>query len=581
MTALSTPELPPQPQLPQQRVCSTNSNKKTRRELIPQPGDLRGPFSVFNISHQMDFVNLERAIRQRQAENAWSIFTTLASRPVQQQEENEETLRYIPLPLCSELYSLLTFAKTLANHGKPSDYRQKQIDTLLHYVEEEFEMPRSQFMATAQVIPIPTYKLLLRAIKRRNKSTSWDIFYDMSPVERTEIPRTTIFKLMTLVKNDFKVDKKERQWRWTMIAEAHEEEESDEKIQQNMSPALLAELVWRASEFNAVKPARELLMSISERRKEQGEPLILDEPAYVNLIHAHRDRKQYIKALEVFERVLQDGTPPSIRAFNAALQVFSEQGQVDKSVYMFNSLIQLGIIPDIATYSEMIKVHTKSGDLRTAVDYFYAMREKHFIQPNAYSYSLIIEAFSRRNDVKSVIRWFQSMLQHDIFPNHITVTNALKAFQRQSRQYPNMGEAMTRIVGHAKASGIKVDAHLYTLLLQVQAQLNGLGGALATHREMLDRLIEPNVYTYTVLIDICGRYDAPDAAQRIFELMKQSRVYLPNTHTYCAMMDVLSRARRHDVLKDLIQEFIVESQANDDGRLQIDPKVRGYIQLYN
>ena len=621
--ALSTPELQQQQHQhqqqqhqqqqhqQQQRVCTTATTKK-RRELVTQPGDLHGPFSTFNLSHKVDFIDLERAIRNKQAESAWSLFTTLASRP---QGDDE---RYIPLPLCSALYSLLTFAKTISGRGKASNYRQKQIEQLLHYVEEEFEMPRSQFMAGAQVIPIPPHKILLSTIRRRNKRTSWGIFYEMSPEQVREMPRNMIFKLMALLRDDFKIDQKERMWRLEFIAGLHEGvvdngraltaieildiakvyhlfETDDPRAAHGMmmqmnkgespiSSAVLAELVWRAIEFKALISARELLLSVSKRRKERGELLGPDEPAYVSLIHAFRDRKQHLKALELFELILEDGIPPSIRAFNAVLQVFADQGQVDKSVYMFNSLTQLGIVPDAATFSEMIKVHTTSGDMRVALEYYQLMRDEYSIQPNAYTYSIIIEAFSRRNDVRSVIRWFQSMLQHDIFPNHIIISNTVKAFQRQSKQYPNMGEAISRIVGHAGASGIKADAHLYTLLLQVQGQLNGLGGALATHREMLARLIEPNVYTYTTLISICGQYDAPDAAHRIFELMKESRIHLPNTHTYSAMMDVLSRARRHDVLKELIQEFIVESQRaadDNDNRLQIDPKVRGYIQLYN
>ncbi|KAG2224000.1 hypothetical protein INT45_009586 [Circinella minor] len=609
--ALSTPELQQQHQQQhqQQRVCTTTTKK--RRELVPQPSDLHGPFSTFNISHQVDFVDLERAIRNRQAESAWSLFTTLASRP---QGEDE---RYIPLPLCSALFSLLTFAKTLSGRGKASDYRQKQIDQLLHYVVEEFEMPRSQFMAGAQVIPIPPHKILLNTIRRRNKRASWGIFYDMTPEQVREMPRNMIFKLMSLLQDDFKIDHKERMWRLEFVAGLHEGivdngraltameildiakvyhlfETDDPRAAHGMmmqlnkgdspiSSAVLAELVWRAIEFKALNSAKELLLNVSERRKEQGEPLAADEPAYISLIHAFRDKKQYIKALELFELILEEGIPPSIRGFNAALQVFADQGQADKSVYVFNSLIELGIVPDAATFSEMIKAHTIAGDMRAALEYYHIMREEYSIQPNAYTYSIIIEAFSKRNDAHSVIRWFQSMLRHDIFPNHIIMNNAIKAFQRQSKAYPNMGEAVARIVGHAKASGIKADAHLYTLLLQVQGQINGLGGALATHREMIARLIEPNVYTYTTLIYICGQHDAPDAAHQIFELMKQSRVYLPNTHTYSAMMDVLSKAQRHDVLKELIQEFLVESQKaadNNDCRLLIDPKVRGYIQLY-
>ncbi|KAI8139608.1 hypothetical protein BJV82DRAFT_521646 [Fennellomyces sp. T-0311] len=555
----------------QQRVCSTTTAR--RRELVQPPGELRGPFSIFNLSHHVSFDNLERSIQLKQAENAWSLFTTLASR---------EGERYIPLPLCSALYSLLTFAKTLSGHGKVSAYRQKQIDELLSYVEEEFEMPRSQFMAGAQVIPIPAYKLLMRAIKRQNRRTAWAIFYDMANDADAiaEIPRGAIFKLMSLIQDDLKLDAREKIYHLFATDDSRAAHGMMMQMDKDMSSSVLAELVWRSVEFKAVKAARELLFSVQARRKERNKAVGPDEAAYISLMNTYRDQKMYTKALEIFEWLLRDGVPPSIHAFNAALNVFADQGEIDKAKYMFESLTQMGIMPDSATFSELIKVHTATGDVRSAIEYYHMMREKYEIQPNLYAYSLIIDAFAKRNDVRSVIRWFQSMLRHDVTPNHIIINNVLKAFKRQSKRHPNMGEAVMRIAAQARAAGVKADAALYTVLLQVQAQINGLSGALSTHREMLDRLIEPNVYTYTVLIHTCGMFDAPDAAERIFELMKQSQ-HPPTTVTYCAMMDVLSKAQQHRQLRDLVREFQAKSEMDRDGRLQIDAKVRGYIQLYS
>lgn len=565
-----------------------STTSTTRQQDLPIASD---SISILNFSDYVTLADLERAISLRKAESAWSLFKTLSQH------------KYIPLPLCSSLYSVLAYAKALAGGDQVSGYRQRQIERLVEYVEETFEIPRTQFMTDAQVIPVPPHKLLQRAIKRRNFRVAWSMYLDLEDFD--SVPRNMIFRLMSLVQQQRNLGSAEKQSRLEEIAYRHAgvvengraltEEEflqigkvyyhletRDYRTakglmmmqSRDISPSALAELVWRAIEFNAIESARQLVQS--RCNQDTNDPLF--ETAHTNLMDAMRKRGQYHEALEVFESMLKAGIRPGLDGFNAVIHIYAVQGMSDKAEDMFRAMRELDVSPDAATFSHLLLAHRESGDHRSLLDQYYIMQEQGF-QPNAYHYSILLEAFAKRHDARSVLRWVKSMLRREIPITEIHVTSILKAFRSRHKQHFN--SLVINIADHAAAAGIKANSTLYTILLMVQADISGLDGALQVHRDMLERCVEPTVITYTVLLHLCGVYHAPEMAVRIFNLMKQSDKHLPDTVTYIAMMDVWLRAHQEDKARDLLQEFLRERKKDTQGRLWIDNKLREYITAFH
>lgn len=592
--------------------CSSTATALASRNLPPteQESDLplHQLLPVFDLAHNITLSHLDRAIRERRAESAWQVFNTLISR--------KDSPVYIPLALCSGLYSVLTYARTLAGQGS-SEYRQKQIERLLEYVEQEYDVPQHQFIPTCEVIEVAPYKLLRQAIRRNDCDLAWSVYRQMledGPREAVQkLTRNAYLQLMTLVANDRNLSWKEKRRRLHLIAETHAGiEEYNRKLTADeilliadiyyfyrygpkhigqekvskiniLSPDALAELVWRLAEFSDAQRAYVLVNRVHETRRLQDDSLTAaDEPAYLNLVNELREQRQYSKALAYMEDMLKAGVPLSLRSYNVMIQIFAEQAANDhtyaeKAQLIFESMIKLGIAPDVATYSEIIKAHAVTGDLKKAVYLYYKMQESN-VQPNVYTFSILIDGFSKQGDARNVIRWFQTMLKHDIEPNEVVVSCAMKAFRPRKREHQDIGRVVERIARQAIGAGVKADTALYTILLRMQAEMHGLRGALSVHQEMLDRHVEANAYTYTSLIYICGKNQVPDTAQKIFELMKRSRRHLPNTITYCALMDAWSRARRSDMVKTVVDEFLRELQSNDHGgRLWMDPKIQAFV----
>jgi pentatricopeptide repeat protein len=570
--------------------------------------NLHGSLSVFNLSDRLEISDLDHSIRTRQADKAWSLFSTIATR--------DEEL--IPLTICHSLYALLSFAKKLGGSGKSSQTRQHQLDQLLAYVQHNHSQheSRKDFLASVQEIPLPAYKKLKRDIRFGCKQSAWKAFFHMhkrNPDLTSKLTRNTCLDLMMLLMDDESLNENQLKKRLEIVALygagkkmvessgrtcylsasdmlrvaqicfAYKKNQSPDQLILEYITGLkkkklrlrgdsLDELVWRMISNNDLARARHIVDTVKK-----VEDIDVNESVYVNMMDSYRRQRCYHDALLMFEQLLESSQTPTARAYNVALQIFAEQGAAsspERANYIFESMIRWGIKPDVATYTEMIRVH--GGNLKMCQQ-LYSKMQQYNIKPNVYTYNALIESASKKKDVKSVLRWFQTMVDQDVQPNQIVLSNVLKCLSAQYKKYPNASEAVLQIASQASMAGIKADAALYTILLKMQADTVGIEGALDIHRDMLSNSVEPNAYTYTILIHTCGKNKIPDTAQQIFNLMRQSKRHSPNTVTYTAMMNVWQKAQRRDKVNQLSLEFLKACKSDKTGRFWVDKRIREFI----
>lgn len=579
-------------------VTATLKKAPTTTTTTTTASRLQGSLNLFNLSDTVVLADLDHAIQTRNADKAWSLFITLASK-------QDDT---IPFNMCCSLYSLLNFCKRLAGGAKQATkLRQRQLDQLLDYVQQNNSS--LLFLSSIQEIPISSHKQLLRAIRVEDQREAWHLFYRLHKASPNidKLPRNTCIKLMVFMMKDRTLDKNQLKTRLQLIALhgagtsefdsrymsaadvlrianiCHGYEKSkttahnliDEfvvgilKKKQPIRADALDELIWRILVNQDISKAHQVLDTIQTKYADKVD---VNEMVFVNLMNAYRRQKNYHESLKLFEKLLEEkNTRPTIKAFNAILQIFAVQGSADRASYIFESMDQLGVIPDASSYTELIRAN--AHNLKTCVYYYNKMRQNE-IAPNVYTYSALIEASSRRNDIKSVLGWFQTMLDENVQPNQVVISCILKSLSKQHNEFPNMPEAVIQIAHQAAMAGIKTDAALYTILLKMQAESIGIEGALKIHRDMLAQSVEPNAYTYTILINACGKYRMPETAEKIFDLMKKSTRHQPNTVTYTVLMDAWSIADRREKVESLILEFLKECKSDKTGKLWLDTRIR-------
>ncbi|CAO3657645.1 unnamed protein product [Mucor hiemalis] len=580
---------------------SVTSSTNSPTPNLQQKTGLQGSLNLFNLSDRVVLANLDHALQTRNADKAWSLFVTLATKQSSEQ--------VIPTTSCCSLYALLNYSKRLAGGAKQvTKLRQRQLDQLLDYVQQQ-ESSTSLFLSSVQEIPITGYKQLLRAIRVEGHKETWRIFYKLhksgSTVEK--FPRSTCLKLLSFMMKDKNIQKNQLKMRLQLIALhgagtseyddrylsaadvlriayiCHEYENSISEAHKMIDDFVtgmlkkkkwiradaLDELIWRILENGDVSKAQQVLETVQSKYSDK---IDVNEMVFINLMNTYRRKKMYHESLKLFEQLLvETKTRPSLRAFNAILQIFGAQGSAERAAYIYDSMNELGVQPDVATYTELIRANFSNP--KSCIFYYNKMLENH-IEPNVYTFSALIEASSKKSDIQSVFKWFQNMLEHQIQPNQIVISCILKSLSTQHVDFPNMPEAVIHIAHQAAMAGIKTDTALYTILLKMQAETIGIEGALKIHRDMLFQSIEPNSYTYTTLIDACGRNGMPETAEKIFDLMKNSKRHQPNTVTYTVLMDAWRRVEKRDKVESLALEFLKNCKSDKTGRFWLDTKIR-------
>ncbi|CAO3589147.1 unnamed protein product [Absidia cylindrospora] len=566
----------------------------------------------------------------------------------------------VPYHHCAQLYTLLLYAQDLSTHPNVIALRQQQLDKVATYVKDQLGQSKRVFLDSISRRPVPTYKRLQQALRHNHRQSAWQQYTRLLKDDPAMAPRTIsrnhYLKLLSLIlgAESRYLNKHQKHGMVQLVTMTHQgipcqhgriltagaiewiariysrydhnQPKAGRKLvntylDQMEQPTADAvdELVWRILPFD-FDTAHMILTTMHNRGLPQN------ESTYCNLIKAYTSARMSGHALEVFEQMLTIGVTPTVLTFNAVIHLFANQGLTDRAVYMWDTLLALEVVPDAATFSEMIRCFGHAGNLKSCLHYYHLMIQQqqqqqqqqqrwrtdstnntsiHVVAPNVYTYSTLIEAFGKQNDVPGVLKWFQTLLRQGLAPNQVIMSNVLKALGKHYHQ-PNMMEAVRRIAKQCMMAGVKADTTLYTLLLTLQAtatpiprtntpnsgsisSLNqmeddtNLTFVLQSHREMLAKCVEPNVYTYTALIDLCGKHGYLDTAQQIFDLMQQSDQHQPTTATFCAMIEVWHRANRKDQVDLLLYEFLVQSKSNgyQGNYLWMDAKIKHQFRCYH
>ncbi|ORX51219.1 hypothetical protein DM01DRAFT_309847 [Hesseltinella vesiculosa] len=641
----------------------TITTKPARSGLRPAiatgkpPLRLSGAFSLFNLTDRIALSDLDRALRLDQASRAWQLFCSLTSQPrpssLPQAQPSSATItpsdniredihHHMPVPFhhCTDLYSLLLYANHHSFAPNVIAMRQRQLDKLARYIDQQFNLNRHEWLACVTNRPAPLHKKWVQLLKpsapANFSSRAWDLYLILvSKQGAHSIQRTHYLKLMAMISRDTTLPIDEREKRVAYIAQQqaditcaqgrrlsaaeiewigrifiaynHGMKKKGKRLVKEFialsetlaSKDAMDELVWRliGLDFHMAHQAFEAAHA-------QG--IAQNDALYRNLIQAYTERRRHGQALMVFEKMLTVAVTPSTRTFNAVLHVFADQGWTDRAAYLWETMRSLDLEPDAASYSEMIRCAGKAGDLTACMDYYQQMLHQQqdqqrqclpldtIVTPNVYTYSTLIEAYGQNNDMRGVLQWFHTLLRQGLAPNQIIMANVLTALSKHcyrsdspSIQQLQLVDTIQRIAQQCIHAGVKTDVTLYTILLSVQATISSslkpkddnatleqhLGFALQAHRDMLDQCVDPNAYTYTTLIDLCGHHGYIDTAEQLFDLMAASEHQQPTTATFCAMVDMWQRVDRQDKTQALLHTFLIQCKSiglTNPQRLWID-----------
>ena len=166
-------------------------------------------------------------------------------------------------------------------------------------------------------------------------------------------------------------------------------------------------IISTCSTMKDAKSALQLLKSL--KSQDNIHPDVISYNSVMNAcIKAPHFSKQ---ALKTFDEMLMDGVvSPDVITYTCAIRACTQTKSIKRALSLFQVAKDKGLPLDVHIYTAIINACSKSGKYysRKAIDLFYEM-EHDYIQPNAFTYSVVIGACGNSHQWELALQLFDEM----------------------------------------------------------------------------------------------------------------------------------------------------------------------------
>eukprot|EP00550_Attheya_septentrionalis_P002054 CAMPEP_0198289372 /NCGR_PEP_ID=MMETSP1449-20131203/7569_1 /TAXON_ID=420275 /ORGANISM="Attheya septentrionalis, Strain CCMP2084" /LENGTH=930 /DNA_ID=CAMNT_0043987681 /DNA_START=135 /DNA_END=2924 /DNA_ORIENTATION=+ len=390
-----------------------------------------------------------------------------------------------------------------------------------------------------------------------------------------------------------------------------------------------------------------------------------DAIAYSALINSWKQSDAPERAEEVLVKMnsLIDGgetdlIPNRTNCFNAVIAAYARQGNALKAEEILKQMIEISesdesCQPVAITYNSIIDAWAKSGEKRLAAEraeeILYSMQdryeggedhlkpdefsysgvalawarseepdsaerakalleqmEKFGVQPDIYCYNAVLAARGKNNDEETAI--FAEELLDDMVrsgtANRVSFTVVLNAWKncdskKSLERSKRIVSRMEDIYRDDPTTDVKPDVFTYTVLIDLYAKSKEIGTVdkveeLLEHMFLLsdegDKSAAPNTVTINSVIDCfakCGEKGAAERAEQLLSRMEQmyettNNVSIrPNTISYTSVMDAYAKSTDKESVKKAGQIFSRMQTAFEAGNLNAKPNLHSFNTAIN
>jgi pentatricopeptide repeat protein len=219
---------------------------------------------------------------------------------------------------------------------------------------------------------------------------------------------------------------------------------------------------------------------------------------------------------EILDRLLQ---LVKSRQFNELLEALKVEPSL--TLYIFNNVIQAKV--GMSTRRE-IQLKEKVMEI---------MRERG-VELNASSLTPVISLYGKSGELNKADALLEMMRETGI---KRSVSNYNSLMKCHIKDEAKVAELFRKMIG----DGIKPNVYIYSLMIDVFAKSGKLMEAIEVFDSMMKDEIKPNVVAYTTMIDAYAKDDQIEKAIEVFDSMKKDGIE-PDVVTYTTMIDAYAKS---------------------------------------
>ncbi|PIA52966.1 hypothetical protein AQUCO_01000669v1 [Aquilegia coerulea] len=306
------------------------------------------------------------------------------------------------------------------------------------------------------------------------------------------------------------------------------------------------------------------------------------------------------KALDMFQKMLDEGVKPTDVTIMGALQACANLGDLERGKYIHELANRTGLGSDVSITNSLIAMYSKCKSVDTATRLFNNLKDKTIVSWNA-----MILGYAQNGKVNQALHHFCKMQQENVQPDSFTMVSVIAALAdlsvlRQAKWIhgliirsclDNNVFVMTALVDmYAKCGGVHIARKLFDMMdvrhvMTWNAMIDGYGthghgkAAVELFEEMRKGVIKPNNVTFLCLLSACSHSGFVNEGLHYFDSMKKDYGLEPTMDHYGAMVDLLGRAGKLDKAWDFIQKMPIEPGISVFGAMLGACKIHKNVEL--
>ncbi|KAF8041828.1 hypothetical protein BT93_A0427 [Corymbia citriodora subsp. variegata] len=254
------------------------------------------------------------------------------------------------------------------------------------------------------------------------------------------------------------------------------------------------------------------------------------------------------EALRLHGRMSRRGIKPNVVTYTSLVHVLCNVGQLDDALELLKEMTSSGIHLDIYTYSSLVHCLCHLGQWKDATVLLEKMM-KAGIEPTVVTYNSIIQGMCYSGQLKEARR-LQSPME-----GMLEEAAAIVDWMIQLGKMPDIFIYSTLMNGYCLQNRMNDAMEVLNLMINGYCKVKRIDKSKVLFQEMLQRGLNPNVITYTLL--------QIDKAMTLLQKMEDSKI-VPNIVTYTILIHGMWNAGKLDDAKSVVMHELCKGGCTEE-----------------
>ncbi|XXG73783.1 hypothetical protein AAC387_Pa07g2630 [Persea americana] len=231
-----------------------------------------------------------------------------------------------------------------------------------------------------------------------------------------------------------------------------------------------------------------------------------DKVTYNSLISGHAQCGNSHTAFHFYRKMQLAGLIPDVVTIASLFSACASAGDLDKGRQLHSHVTKAGHSSDIIIEGSLLDLYVKCADIETAHEFFNTTNRE-----NVVLWNVMLVAYGQMGNLRESFELFSQMQVAGMRPNQYTYPSVLRTCT--SLGALDLGE---QIHSQIVKTGFEQNIYVCSVLIDMYAKC----GRLSIAREILERLTEEDVVSWTAMIAGYAQHEFFVEALRLFEEMQ-------------------------------------------------------------